>query len=234
MLGLRRRKSCLVAVYNFYRYFIFYSGGHLFVKLSDSSSLQYELLAKKPLYSGFFKLNRYRFRQQLFAGGWSQTFEREIFERGHAVAVLLLDPDKEVIALVEQFRPGAVATEENPWVLELVAGMIEKDELPEEVAKRETIEEAGCELLGLEKICEYLVSPGGSTERIWLYLGRVDSDKLSANAGLLDEHEDIRIHQLSVEKAFEQLDAGQFNNAMILIGLQWLRINWPKKAQFWR
>lgn len=201
--------------------------------MTKTKSLKFELLENESLYSGFFQLNRYTFRNQLFAGGWSETFQREIFERGHAAAVLLLDPQKDVVVLVEQFRPGATDSESNPWLLELVAGMIEQGEQPQNVARRESVEEAGCEINRLAKICEYLVSPGGTTERIWLYIGEIDSALVSEYGGLADEHEDIKIHKLSVEDAFRRLDKGQINNAMTLIGLQWLKLNWHKKDNFW-
>lgn len=201
--------------------------------MSDPKPLKFKMLAKENLHSGFFQLNRYQLKHQLFAGGWGESFYREVFERGHAVAVLLFDPKRDIVALVEQFRAGAIDTESNPWVLELVAGMIDEGESPEAVAERETIEETGCEIKRLAKICEYLVSPGGATERIWLYLGEIDSHELSDIAGLADENEDIKIHKLSIEQAFEGLDNGRFNNAMTLIALQWLKLNWSKKDQFW-
>lgn len=202
--------------------------------MHHSSDLGFETLQKEKLYHGFFQLNRYTFRNQLFAGGWSDSFQREIFERGHAAAALLLDPDKEILVLVEQFRPGAVETEESPWLVEPVAGIIETGESPTDVVKRESVEEAGCHVERLHKICEYLASPGGTTERIWLFLAKVNSDGISELGGLEHEHEDIRIHKIPVEAAFDMLDKGQFSNATTLIALQWLKLNWANRADFWR
>jgi ADP-ribose pyrophosphatase len=206
--------------------------------MSKSKPLKFEILEKESLYKGFFQLNRYTIKNELFAGGWSETFQREIFERGHASAVLLLDPNLEVVVLVEQFRPGAAIfdrndNDTNAWVLELVAGMIESGQSPESVAKRESVEEAGCHITRLSKICEYLVSPGGTTEKIWLFLGEVDASQIPDYAGLVEEHEDIKIHKIPVEEAFELLEGGRINNAMALIGLQWLRINWSRKSELW-
>lgn len=201
--------------------------------MTDSKLLKYETLNKESLYQGFFQVNRYSFRHQLFEGGWSQVFQREIFERGHATGVLLLDPVRDMLVFVEQFRPGAVATQNNPWLLELVAGIIEKDESPDQVAEREADEEAGCHIRRLAKICEYLVSPGGSTEKIWLYLGEVDSSQISRYGGLVDENEDIKVHLMSVAEAFNRLENGQISNSMTLIALQWLKLNWDNKADFW-
>lgn len=195
--------------------------------------MQYKIHDKENVYSGFFKLNKYHLSNQLFRGGWSDQYSREIFERGHAAAVLLFDRKQDRLVFVEQFRPGAIATEKSPWLMELVAGMIEKGEQPEEVVRRETLEEAGGSVLRLQKICEYLVSPGGSTERIWLYLGEVDSHTLANYAGLDFEHEDIKIHCVSTQTAFEWLDSGRLNNAMTIIAVQWLKLHFIDQDKFW-
>ena len=201
--------------------------------MRHSSELKFEALQKEKLYHGFFQLNRYTFRNELFAGGWSDSFQREIFERGHAAAALLLDPNKEVLVMVEQFRPGAVETEESPWLIEPVAGIIETGESPTDVVTRESVEEAGCQVKRLHKICEYLVSPGGTTERIWLFLAEVDNDGISDLGGLDHENEDRRIHKMPVNLVFEMLENGQLNNAMTLIAVQWLKLNWSDRANFW-
>jgi ADP-ribose pyrophosphatase len=195
--------------------------------------LKYEIVKKESCYHGFFQINRYHIRHELFKGGWSETFQREIFERGHAAGVLLLDPEHEELVLVEQFRAGAMDTQDNPWMLEPVAGIIEKNETPEQVGKRESMEEAGCEIIKLCPITDYLASAGGSTEKVWLFLGKVDANQVPEYAGLTHEHEDIKVHKLSVEQVFDRLEQGEFKNAMLLIGLQWLKLNWHKKDSFW-
>lgn len=178
-------------------------------------------------------MNQYSISHQMFQGGWSEVITREVFERGNASAVLLFDPQQQQIVMVEQFRPGAVAGEGSPWLMELVAGMIEKNELPEQVVAREAIEEAGAQIKRLTKICDYWVSPGGTSERIWLFIGEIDSQHLPEYAGLESENEDIKIHKISVEQAFDWLDKGQLNNAMTIIALQWLRIKILTKSTLW-
>ena len=202
--------------------------------MNNAKDLTFEALKKESLYDGYFQLNRYTYKNQLFAGGWSEPFQREIFERGHAGAVLLLDRERDLLVMVEQFRPGAVETETTPWLMEPVAGIIEQGEKPEELVRRESVEEAGCEIRRLHKICEYLVSPGGSTERIWLFLGEVDSGSVPQLGGLDHEHEDILIHKIPVERAFQMLEDGDFNNAMTLIAVQWLKLNWSKIDDIWQ
>jgi len=195
--------------------------------------MHYQLIKKESLYSGFFALNKYHIKNQLFKGGWSEVYTREIFERGHAAAVLLFDSDKGRLILIEQFRPGAMETGNSPWLLELVAGMIEEGEKPEDVVKRESVEESGCVIMKLKKISEYFVSPGGTTEKVWLYLGKFDSSHASEYAGLESENEDIKVHCVSTEQAFKWLKEGKLNNAMTIIALQWLKIELSNNQSVW-
>ena len=195
--------------------------------------MEFKIIGTEKLYNGFFSMNKYTLSNQLFRGGWSEEYTREVFERGNAAAVLLYDPTEKVVVFVEQFRPGAIAGEGSPWLMELVAGIIETDETPDEVVRRESVEEAGCEIARLSKICDYWVSPGGTSERIWLYLGEIDSSKLPEFGGLESEHEDIKVHRVALEDAFKSLDNGVLNNAMSIIALQWLRLKILTKSTLW-
>ncbi len=184
-----------------------------------------EIIEQKIGYEGFFRLYNYRLRHRLFAGGWTPVISRELFERGHAVAVLPYDPRSDMVVLVEQFRIGALEAEGGPWLLECVAGMIEQGEGAREVAHREAMEEAGCELMELEFICQYLVSPGGTSEQITLYCGRVDANGAGGIHGLVEEHEDIRVTPVPFDRAMELLQEGRINSAAPIIALQWLAMN---------
>ena len=196
---------------------------------------QFEILDQSSGYRGFFRLEKYRLRHELFAGGWSAEMVRECLERGHAVAVLLYDPERYQLVLLEQFRVGAVEFPGGPWLLEIVAGIIDHPgETTEEVARRETVEEAGCELLDLMPIRQYLVSPGGTSESITLFCGRVDaSTVIPGIRGVAAEHEDIRVHVVSRAAALELLDSGRINSAAPIIALQWLELNRMKLLERW-
>jgi ADP-ribose pyrophosphatase len=192
-----------------------------------------ELLGKSERYSGFFRINGYRLRHRLFAGGWSGVIEREVFERGHAVGVLPYDPVADSIVLIEQFRIGALIAGMSPWLIEVVAGIIEEGEAPEEVARRETLEEAGLEIQALMPMCRYLVSPGGSSESVLLYCGRVDSRGAGGLHGLVEEHEDIRVDRLPYEEAMRLLEEGRVTNSVSLIALQWLALHRDRVRAAW-
>ena len=192
-----------------------------------------ELLGKTERYSGFFRINGYRLRHRLFAGGWSGVIEREVFERGHAVGVLPYDPVADSLVLIEQFRIGALVAGMSPWLIEVVAGIVEEGETPEEVARRETLEEAGLEILALMPMCRYLVSPGGSSESVRLYCGRVDSRRAGGIHGLAEEHEDIRVDHLPYGEAMRLLEEGLVTNSVGLIALQWLALHRERVRAAW-
>ncbi len=177
------------------------------------------------VYNGYFKMVKYRFRHRLFAGGWSDTIERELFERGQAVAMLPYDPVTDSVVLVEQIRIGAMLASDEPWQLEIIAGIIDKDESPDEVAIRESEEEAGLPVQDLIPITSYLSTSGGCSERIHLYLGKVDASKAKGIHGLPEEGEDILVHVVQRETAYQWVQSGKIENAASIIALQWLMLN---------
>jgi ADP-ribose pyrophosphatase len=158
---------------------------------------------------------------------------REVAERGHAVAVLLYDPDRDSAVMIEQFRPGAHFAGWNAWLLEVVAGIIEEGETAEDVARRECQEEAGVTVEDLIEGPSYIASPGVLTESISLYVGRVDSTTCGGIHGLGDEGEDIRVVVLPLEELRRMLDAHQLTNATTLIAAQWLLLNRDRLRTRW-
>jgi ADP-ribose pyrophosphatase len=184
-----------------------------------------DVLERAPVYQGYFTILRYRLRFRRFSGEMGEPIEREVFERGHAVAVLPYDPVADRVVLIEQFRIGALETEGDPWLLEPVAGIIEAGETPEEVARRESLEEAGLEPEDLIRACDYFVSPGGATEQCLVYIGRVDSSAAGGVFGLAHEGEDIRVHVLGLDDALAGIASGRIRVASTIIALQWLALN---------
>jgi ADP-ribose pyrophosphatase len=152
-----------------------------------------EIVQRDNAYEGFYKLDRVQLRHEKFDGGMSRVINREVFVRHDAVCVLPYDPQRDEVVLIEQFRVGALGRTDNPWLIEMVAGLIDKDEEPEEVAHREAEEEAGLAFSALWPITKYFPSPGGSTEFVHLYLGRCDSSGAGGVHGLEEEAEDIRV-----------------------------------------
>jgi len=174
---------------------------------------------------GHFRIQRYLLRHRRHAGGWTGWMTREVFERRPTVAVLLYDPLSDTVVLLTQFRLGALTAGKPAWQREIVAGEIEVGEQPEDVARRESLEEAGAAIYRLIPIHDVVVSPGPSTERARLYCGLVDSRALGGLHGLEAEQEDIRAEVVTFDRARAMLNDGTIDNAPAIIALQWLALN---------
>ena len=193
-----------------------------------------ELLERSTLYKGFFEMALYKMRHRLFAGGMSRPFTREVFLRNPVAAVLPYDPVRDTVVLLEQFRAGMFAAgAERPWMIEIVAGIIEEGETPEKVAHREAKEEAGATIADLEPVMTYFPSAGGCSEYVHLYCGRVDSDGLGGIHGLEHEDEDIRVFVDKTDQALARLARGEIENSLAIIALQWLALNRDRLRQQW-
>mgnify|MGYP001806535996 CR=1 FL=1 len=193
-----------------------------------------EVIAKDTVFKGYFQIDRYTLRHRRFDGGWTHRIVREIFERGHATVVLLYDPDRDRVAMIEQFRPGALAAGWYPWMIECVAGIIEEGETPEDVAWRESEEEAGAKPTAMVEVGKYMVTAGGSSESVALYCARIDSTTIDGLHGLEHEGEDIRVFTVPATEAHAMTKDGRICNSMAVLAIQWLilekdsiRARWP-------
>ncbi len=197
---------------------------------------QFEILDSKVVYHGFFNLESYRLKHTLFAGGWSEPIERELFRRNNCVGVLLYDPERDAVVLIEQFRVGAIThaiPAEHCWLLEIVAGGIEEGETPEQVAYREAEEEAGCQIQALKLINRFYTTPGGCSELLSLFCGKIDSSGVGGIHGLADEQEDIRVSVVSFAEAYQLLESGRINSGIPIIAIQWLALHRDALRQEW-
>jgi len=192
-----------------------------------------DLIEKRTVFDGYFRIDRFRLRHSLHDGGMSRPLDREVFERGRVAAVLPVDPLRDEVVLIEQFRIGPYAVGWDPWLLESVAGIIEDGETAEAVARREAMEEAGCEITDLVPMMRYLSSPGACTETVDLFCGRVDAGSAGGVHGLDEEGEDIRVVVYPVEAALALLDAGKIVNGKTIIALQWLALNYDRLKVRW-
>ncbi len=191
----------------------------------SGSIKSFEVSEETLVYEGFFKMSRLHLRHTLFSGGWSKDLIRELFHRGSCVAVLLYDPAMDAVVLIEQFRVGALNFKAVPWLLEIVAGAVEQGESPQQVAHREALEEAGCQITHLLKISEFFTTPGAFGEKITLFCGIVDASRAGGVHGLEEEDEDIRVEVVSYDQAWGMLENGSIDSAIPIIALQWLAMN---------
>jgi ADP-ribose pyrophosphatase len=188
----------------------------------------YRVESKETLFQGFFRITRTVVTHRLFGGGWSAPLKRELFQRGDAVGVLLYDPNNHLIGLVEQFRIGAQRDRFGPWQYEVVAGMIDAGQTASEVALRECHEEAGLAVQELVPICDYLVSAGGTDEKMHLYCGLVDLRDRAGIFGLDTEGEDILLQVWTYDEVMQAQSEGLLNSAAVTIALLWLQLNSQK------
>ena len=201
-----------------------------------------DIITKKSTHSGFFSINQYSLQHRKFDGEKTRELSRECFERGHAVGVLAYDPWQDNIVLLEQFRIGAYiyqlekpeVNRQSPWLLEIIAGIVEPGESQIDVAHREAKEEAGLQLLALEPIGDFYSSPGGSSETTQLYCACVNSNGVGGIHGIEEEGEDIRVIVVPFHDAVQLLNNGQLNNASAMIAMQWLMLNRNELQMKWQ
>lgn len=189
-----------------------------------------QILNEETLYQGHFRLKKIVFRHKLFRGGMSGDVVRELLIKGAASAVIAYDPKQDKVVLVEQVRIGAYDpnSTNSPWLLELIAGMVDEGETPEAVAVRESVEEAGLVVTNLEHALSVWDSPGGAYERLHIFLGLIDSQGVGGIYGLPEENEDIFVHVIDREQAYQWVQEGKIDNVIAVLGLQWLQLNYQK------
>ena len=193
-----------------------------------------ELVEHVAAFQGYFRVGRYFFRHSLFGGGQSPVISREVFERGHAAAVLPYDPRRDEVVLIRQFRAGAYVAGHHPWCWEAVAGIIEEGETPDMVVRREAIEEAGLKIGDSIPIHTLLLSPGAMSETCALFLGRVDAAAAGGVFGLESEGENILVKVVPFGEARAMLDRGEIENAAAVVALQWLALHREEVRKRWR
>ncbi len=181
-----------------------------------------EVRGRRRLLDDFFKVDEAEVSFERADGSMTPPARRLVFERGDSVAAVVVHRESHSLLFTEQFRFPTLG-KGSGWLLEVIAGMIDSGESPEAALRREIEEELGFAVARLEPISTFFVSPGGSSERIWLYYAEVtDSGRLSAGGGVAAEQEEIRIVRLSPDEAQAALREGRLPDAKTIIGLQWL------------
>ncbi|PID51483.1 MAG: ADP-ribose diphosphatase [Pasteurellales bacterium] len=197
-------------------------------KILQFNQKDVEILREETVYKGHFELKKVFFRHKLFAGGMSNEVCRELLMKGDASVLIAYDSNKDSVVLIEQIRIGAYEPKGNqsPWLLELIAGMVDTDESPKDVAIRESKEEAGLDINNIKYLFSVWDSPGGMVEKLHFFFGEVDTTNIGGIYGLDEENEDILVHIVPRETAYQWVVEGKINNAIAVIGLQWLQLNY--------
>jgi ADP-ribose diphosphatase len=176
---------------------------------------------RTPLHEGFLRVYRYDFDVENHGGGVRQI-SWEVMERGNAVAVLGHDPNRDEVVLANEFRPGALIAGEYPFRDNLVAGALEAGESALEAAVREMQEEAGLVLSNPALIHPgTYVSSGGTSEKISLVYGTVDTRDAGGVHGNPAEQEDILTVVLPAKIFIERVRRGDINDLKTLVAGYW-------------
>jgi ADP-ribose pyrophosphatase len=183
--------------------------------------LQARVRNRVPLHEGFLKVYRYEFEVERYAGGTAQL-EWELMERGDAVAVLGHDPQRDEVVLVNEFRPGLLVRGDYAFRDNLVAGAVEPGESPIDAAVREMQEEAGLDLRDPVLIHPgAYVSSGGTSERIALVYGKVDTSAAGGIHGAPTEREETLAVVLPAKVFVERVRSGAINDFKTLVAGYW-------------
>ena len=197
----------------------------MFKPFFNTDTDAFEIVQYKTVYQDYYRVMQYQIRHRLFSGEWSPVFSREVFEKGKAASVLLFDPDLNKIIFIEQFRAGIAKQTKNPWLLEIVAGVMESNENPEQLVIREVKEETGLTVKNVLPIYNYWVSPAASTEEMNLFCAQIDASVAGGIYGLKEENEDILVHVFDLQAAYALVEQGEIKYAPAIITLQWLRLH---------
>ncbi len=189
-----------------------------------------EIHSRNCVFEGFFKIEEVQFRHQRTDGSMSPVLRRLHLERDGA-AVIVHNAERGCFVFVRQFRYST--HEKGPgWLLETVAGVVEPGETPEEVARRELLEEAGYRARDLEFVSSFYLTPGGSSERILLYIAEVeDGDRVEDGGGLDGEGEDIEVVEMAEADVWCAVDTGEIVDAKTLVGLLSYRQRFTERPQ---
>ena len=182
-----------------------------------------QIIQRREVFQRFiFRIEEAALRHEKYDGALSEEITRLVLQRGDAVAMLLFDPALRVVLLCEQFRFPAY--DKGPgWLLELPAGILEPNEEAESCARREIMEETGYEAKALQLITRVYMSPGGSSERIYIFYGEVDLNRQTGSGGgLAHENEDIKNVLMPLSEAIAMAHDGRLEDAKTVIAILWL------------
>lgn len=179
--------------------------------------------SREFLFRGFIQVEKVSFRHRLFnQPDYSPVIQRELIHRPEAAGVLLYNDQQQRFALIEQFRVGALNDSESAWQLEVIAGVLDGDEAPEDCIRRESLEESGCEVQQLQHLFSFYPSAGACSEFFHLYAAEVELPKMGGIFGMPDEGENIQLHLFDYSELGTLLKNGRLRNAPVIMALQWL------------
>jgi ADP-ribose pyrophosphatase len=199
----------------------------------DETGRKVDVIEKRNVFQGYHRVDAYRLRHSLYRGGIGAEIHREVIDRGQAILVVPYDPVRDEIVLIEQFRMGPFVRGDQPWSLEVVAGMVDDGETLEDVVRREAREEADIELSHITHVMDCYTSPGILSERISIFCACTDATRANGIHGLAAEGEDIKVIVMAFDEVIAAMADGRITAAPAIVGIQWLALNRDAVRQHW-
>ncbi|WP_337271186.1 NUDIX domain-containing protein [Oryzifoliimicrobium ureilyticus] len=181
-----------------------------------------KIISSKRLCEAWGTLTEYSFQYRKPSGDLAEM-SREVYDRGHAAAVLLCNQARDTVVLVRQFRPPAMINGEYPYLLEAVAGVLDGD-TPEACARKEAFEEAGIRITDLQPVANAYGNPAALTERVAMFTATFEDDGRTKGGGLAEEQEDIEVVEIPFEEAFAMIASGHIIDMKTIMLLQAVKI----------
>lgn len=179
---------------------------------------------REYVFRGFIQVEKVSLRHRLFGQeAYSKPLQRELIHRPEAAGVLVYNDALQQFALIEQFRVGALNDQDSPWQLEIIAGVLDGDEQPEQCLIREALEEAGCILFDVQHLFSFYPSAGACSELFHLYVAQAQLPASGSIFGMPDEGENIQLHVFNYSDVTPLLTTGRLKNAPVIMALQWLQ-----------
>ena len=183
-----------------------------------------EIQSREYAFKGFVQVEKVSLRHRLFnQTEYTSAIQRELIRRKEAAGVLIYNDQQQKFALIEQFRVGAIDDEISPWQLEIIAGVLDGDESPENCIRRESIEESGCELNQIKHLFSFYPSAGACDEIFHLYVAQAALPAEGGVFGMPDEGENIQLHIIDYSDLSLLLKSNRLKNAPVIMALQWLQ-----------
>jgi nudix-type nucleoside diphosphatase, YffH/AdpP family len=182
------------------------------------------ILKEELLSDNWYTLKKFTYEILKKDGHWQNQI-REVYDRGNGAAILLYNKEYKSVILTRQFRlPSFVNGNENGFLIEACAGLLDQDN-PEEAIRRETEEETGYRIRDVRKIFEAYMSPGSVSEILHFFIAEYsESMKVHDGGGIEHEQEDIEVLETSFEKAMAMIETGEIKDAKTIMLLQYLKI----------
>jgi ADP-ribose pyrophosphatase len=184
-----------------------------------------QVTAREYLFRGFVQVEKISLRHRLFESDtYTPVLQRELIKRPEAAGVLIYDDQQQKVALIEQYRVGALDDTDSPWQLEIIAGVLDGNESPETCIRREALEESGCTIHELQHLFTFYPSAGACSELFHLYAAEAVLPTEGGIFGMPDEGENIQLHLINYAEISTLLVNGRLKNAPVIMALQWLQM----------